>query len=302
MVDAIVPLLLLFYLLNIEIIFRSATEEMQIKLSARIVQKVDHPNLLLDSEVEWTRPPIFTPRLNGIPPGWEQFRFGDRQAVRALQIPELPICQGQHLLILATGSYLIERGQVALTALREFELKPDRASGNTGSLSNYNQLASQCPQTTRVMYSYQESRPHGYNEDVHGIWSGPLLILKCQFPSTHKAQERRNMHTVTLAISTVDIPVNPLNLTGPLTRLVAYHCDCKSGCGTNRACVHLMGMVIGLIAPECFKSVKKKTGRLTDVQLPAAHQPSMTGESCVGWYQFMFFFMLSDGCSLILAK
>ena len=131
----------------------SGSEELQIQVAARIVQKLNHPNLLLDPAVQWPRPPLFTPRLNSVPAGWNQFQFGDRLAARALQLPEVPLEEGHHLFILATGSYAINRGNVALTAAREFELKGDRASGNTGSLTAYNPLASQPPQTTPVLHS-----------------------------------------------------------------------------------------------------------------------------------------------------
>ena len=177
-------------------------------------------------------------------------------------------------LILGTGSYLILRGRVALTACREFELRAERASGATGSLSNYNQLAAMLPQTTPVLYTYIENRPDGYS----GAWLGPILVLKSQLPSSFKAQERRNLHTITMVISTVDVPNNPLYLSGPLSRILAYHCTCKSGSGTNRSCAHVMGVVMGLLAPECFKSVKKKTGLLTDISLPLAQQPTLSGK------------------------
>ena len=74
-----------------------------------------------------------------------------------------------------------------------------------------------------------------------------------------------------------DPGLNPLGLTGQLTRLTAYHCSCRSGAGTNRACAHVMGVVIGLMAPTMFKSVKKNSGRLTDISLPIDQQPSSTG-------------------------
>ena len=67
-------------------------------------------------------------------------------------------------------------------------------------------------------------------------------------------------------------------LTGPLRRLLAYHCTCKSGAGTNRACAHTVAVCMGLFAPEFVRTVKKKTGRLTDISLPAGHQPTMTGK------------------------
>jgi hypothetical protein len=242
------------------------------------VETVDHPNLLLDQAIQWTMNPLLIPRLNVIPAGWQQFMFGDRDTARVLRLPLVSAAEGQHLYILATGSYAIKRGQVTLTAAREFELQAERARGGTGCLTAYNQLASQPPQTTPVLYSFQQSRPDGYRDGVHGPWPGPVLVLKCMLPSSHKAPTRPNLHTVTLVISTIDVPVNPLRLTGPLSRLIAHHCTCKSGSGTNRGCAQVLAMCIGLLAPECFQSVKKKTGRLTDISLPLAHQPSMTGK------------------------
>ena len=248
-------------------------------MAARIVEKVSHPNMLLDLNIQWTHSPIFTPRLNTVPRGWQSFRFDDRNSASSLDLPLVTAANGHHLFVLATGSYAITRGQVALTALREWELKAARARGETGSLTNYNTLASQLPQSTPVLYSHQQVRPAGYSEDLHGSWSGPAVVIKCQVPSSHKATTRSNLRTVTLVISIVDVAINPLGLTGPLTRLVSYHCTCLAGAGTNRACAHVLGICIGLIAPDCFKTVKKKTGRLTDISLPRAHQPSATGKS-----------------------
>jgi hypothetical protein len=257
---------------------RAASLLLQTQVAARLVDKVDHPNLLLDENILWTNNPVFTPRLNSTPQGWRSFRFDDRTTARAIGLPEMSAADGQHLYVLATGSYTINRGQVALSATREFELKSERARGNTGSLTNYNQLASQLPQSTPVLYSFQQNRPTGYNEALYGPWAAPAVVIKCQVPSSHKATIRGNLNTVTLMFSTADLGVNPLSLTGPLGRLISYHCTCKSGAGTNRACAHVLGICIGLIAPVLFQTVKKKTGRLTDISLPQAHQPSSTGD------------------------
>ena len=261
-------------------IYRSASEELQTAVSSRIVEKVDQPNLLLDQEIHWTNHPLFTPRLNSQPAGWGQFEFRDRETARQLGLPALTAAQGEDLYVLATGSYAINRGQVALTAAREYELRADRANGLTGSLTNYNQLASQLPQTTPVLHTMQQTCPAGYNGDLYGPWPGPVVILKCQIPSSHKAPSNRsNLNTVTLAISSVDVLFNHLRLTGSLSRLLSHHCTCKSGSATNRACAHVMGVCIGLFAPACFRTVKKRVGRLTDISLPRAQQPTVAGNS-----------------------
>ena len=115
-------------------------------------------------------------------------------------------------------------------------------------------------------------------QSLFGQWLGPLLVLKCQLPSSHKAATRTNLHNITLVISTVSVPNNPLGLEGTLSRLIAYHCSCKSGAGTNRACAHVMGLVIGLLGPQFFKSAKKNTGLMTDISLPIQQQPASTGK------------------------
>ena len=256
---------------------RSASLPLQDLISTRLVTKIDSPNLLLDQAVQWNLNPIFTPRLNSCPAGWQQFGIGDRGRADQLGLPRLSGSEGEHLLVLATGSYGIRRAQVTLTAAREYELKDERA--RTGSLTNYNILASQAPQSTQVLYCRQESIPPGYSEAVYGAWAGPVLILKCMLPSSHKAPIRPNLHTVTLLISTVPVPVSRLGLTGALTRLIGYICTCKAGPSTNRACAQVVAACIALLAPDCFQTVKKKTGRLTDINLPRAHQPTVTGNS-----------------------
>ena len=258
--------------------YRSASVQLQTEVSSRLVEMVDQPNLLLDQSIQWANLPLFIPRLNSQPAGWQQFMFGDRGTARMLGLPELSAGEGHHLYVLATGSYAINRGQVALTAAREYELRAQRTSGATGSLTNYNQLASQPPQITPVLYTMQGSRPEGYIDALYGPWPGAVLLLKCQIPSSHKTPSvRSNLNTVTLVLSTVNVAVNPLRLTGPLSRLISHHCTCRSGSATNKACAHVMGVCIGLLAPACFQTVKKKVGRLTDISLPRAHQPSVAG-------------------------
>ena len=175
-------------------VYRSASLEIQNLVALRLVESVDHPNLLLDQGVQWMYDPHIIPRLNVIPVGWNGFQLGDRETARNLRLPIVGIDEGHHLYILATGSYGINRGQVALTAAREFELKQLRAAGGTGSLSNYNLLASEPPQSTPVLYFTQQYRPDGFRPEVYGDWpADPVLVLKCQMPSSHQAAIRRNL-------------------------------------------------------------------------------------------------------------
>ena len=68
------------------------------------------PNLLLDNDVQWVAPVSIIPRLNTVPRGYQTFRFDDRAAVRALNLPNLdPAEDQQHLIMLTTGPYIIHR-------------------------------------------------------------------------------------------------------------------------------------------------------------------------------------------------
>ena len=134
---------------------------MQISIAARIVKLVDHPNLLLDQAIVWEFELLFNPRLNQLLPGWQQFRADDRARIASLGLPYIPGNEGQHLLLLATGSYTVNRGQVTLTAAREFELKEDRLNGLTGSLEEYNEMASELPKSTLFLYREHSSCPSG---------------------------------------------------------------------------------------------------------------------------------------------
>ena len=173
---------------------------------------------------------------------------------------------------------------MTLTATREYELRDQRASGLTGSITNYNTMASMLPQVTPVYYFYQNERPAGYSEERYGVWpEGASLVLKCQFASTHKSPgTRRNMSTVTMVIAANELPDNPLLLTGPLNRIFSYSCTCGSGAGTNRACAHVCAFVRGLMSPDTVRSAKRNVGLRTDIHAPAEHQPTQTGPPSVG--------------------
>ena len=196
--------------------------------------------------------------------------------IQALNLPVIPEGDQDHLLLLATGPYILHRSNITLTSTRELELKDMRDRGATGSITNYTDLASTLPQTTPVYYFYQRDRPPGYSEESYGAWpAGDTLVLKCQFASSHKSpRTRSNMSTVTLVIAENEPEVNPLLLTGPLKRLVSYVCTCKSGSGTNRACAHVTAAIRGLMSQETFRSAKRYFGRRTDIFNPPAHQPT----------------------------
>ena len=122
--------------LVIQYFHRSGSPELQVEIATRIVKLVDHPNLLLDSTLTWDVDLLLVPRLNYVPPGWNQMRMDDSDNFKALGLPQDEKVEGHHLLILATGSYTIKRGQVTLTAARENELQDERMQNNTGSIEN----------------------------------------------------------------------------------------------------------------------------------------------------------------------
>ena len=191
------------------------------------------PNLLLDQTVMWESDVSITPRLNSTPRGYQHFQFSDVSVIRALNLPVITAADYQHILQLATGPYIILRSNITLTATREYELRELRARGGTGSITNYNTMASTLPQTTPVYFFQQTDRPSGYSEQTYGPWlTGNTTVLKCQIASTHKSPgTRSNLHTVTLVVAATEPEESPLLLTGPLMRLISYYCTCGSGAG-----------------------------------------------------------------------
>ena len=199
--------------------------------------------------------------------GYRSFLFSDLATRDVLGLPSFPEGNGFELYLLATGPYGMQRANGALTATREFELSAARRAGELGTLSNYNELASLLPQTTRVFYFQQLEMPTGYREGLYGLWPDcPVVVLKVQISSSHKTPTNRaNLNTVTLVVATVPPRVSKLCLMGHLKALIAHHCTCLAGASTNRACAHTVAVAKGLFCPGLFKSAKKKSSRLTDI-------------------------------------
>ena len=66
---------------------------------------------------------------------------------------------------------------------RECELHEARTAGRTGSLTNYNLLASELPQQLRLAVFQQEEEPEGWREGGHGPWpDGGLTVVKGRAP------------------------------------------------------------------------------------------------------------------------
>ena len=285
-------------------VYRSAPAELQEAIAERIVKKVSMPNLLLDPDVTWECDVSLIPRLNTTPRGCQTFQFNDTATIRHLGLPIIPSDEPDHLLILGTGPYVLHRSNVTLTATREYELRGQRASGLTGSITDYNTMATMLPQVTPVHYFFQNERPAGYSEEQYGVWpEGSSLVLKCQFASTHKSPgTRSNMSTVTMVIAAHQLPDNPLLLTGPLNRLLSYACTCGSGAGTNRACAHVCAFVRGLMSPE---SVCAQTFMLlpsTSLHRLGHHQLVETGTYCSTQHLHHNLVQLQEGQTLVGAS
>ena len=63
-------------------------------------------------------------------------------------------------------------------------------------MTNYNQLASEIPQHTRVAVFLLEEEPAGWSEERHGPWPGPCWIIKLYYPPTYKSwRGAQNWHT-----------------------------------------------------------------------------------------------------------
>jgi hypothetical protein len=102
---------------------------------------------------------------------------------------------------------------------------------------------------------------------VFGAWpEGGAWVLKLRYPpSFNSPRTPGNWHTVTLVISQGPNLTNHLGLGPKLSRVVATHCNCLSGSGTNSACCHRVAAVIALMAPQCFNPAKVESARRVDI-------------------------------------
>ena len=259
--------------------FRSAPRELQLMIAERLLFCLNLPNLVMDNQITWVENIAVTPTpVRGLR-GYQSFPFSDFQTRDNLGLPSFPPGSGYELYVLATGPYGMHRANGALTATREYELMAERRAGQLGSLTNYNELASLLPQTTRVYFFHQQNRPAGFRPDVYGPWPNcPVLVLKVQIASSHKTPTNRaNLNTITLVVATTAPVESTLRLTGHLRAIIAHHCTCMAGASTNRACAHILAVSEGIFFPDLFKSSKKQSSRLTDVHRPTQQQPISCG-------------------------
>ena len=80
---------------------------------------------------------------------------------------------------------------------RECELSEDRQAGNTGSQTNYNQLARELPQHSRIAVIYVEEEPEGWADWGYGPWpEGGILLVKSREPPSYRSWRlMANWHT-----------------------------------------------------------------------------------------------------------
>jgi hypothetical protein len=73
------------------------------------------------------------------------------------------------------------------TLIRCVELDMARRAGHTGSQEDYNQLAVQLPQHTRVAYAVIPVEPHNYDvARFGGDWpSGGVTVVKMLYPPSY---------------------------------------------------------------------------------------------------------------------
>ena len=102
---------------------RSAPAQLQVQIATRLVTKVDKPNLILDDTITWDCDMSIIPRRNSTPMNYQQVPFSDTDQLSTLDLPVLTEEHRTDMLILATGQYAILRGNITLTATREFELR-----------------------------------------------------------------------------------------------------------------------------------------------------------------------------------
>ena len=259
---------------------RSCPGEFQLLMAERILLKLDFPNLILDLRIDFDQNIRLSPTPTGRLPGYRSFLRDDTGMAESLHIVQLEPEDGWELWLLGSGPYTTQRAMGTLTIATEVELEQNRRAGLTGSLTNYNNLASAIP-NLKIFYFVQNGPPQGYDPQVYGPWDQNLsaTVLKLKLPSSNKS---KTFHTVTLVFAHVSPPVNPLGLLGKFKCLLAVHCGCKSGMCTNRACCHIIAACVAVCNPRAFKTAKKKTARLTDVHKPDSHRPVSSGPPVSG--------------------
>ena len=217
---------------------RSCPDNFQVMIAERILFKINFPNLLLDGNVTLDQNVLSSPTPTGRLSGYNNFYRSDTATADALHLMNMDPEDGWELWLLGSGPYTTLRAMGTLTIATEVELDQNRRAGLTGSLTNYNNLASALP-NLRNFYFTQKGPPQGYNPNVYGPWAQNLnaTVLKLKLPSTNKS---KTFHTVTLLVAHERPAVNPLGLRGRLSCILATHCDCMSGMSTNRACCHII--------------------------------------------------------------
>ena len=156
-------------------------------IAERILFKVDFPNLLLDDRVQFDQDIRLSPTPTGRLPGYQSFLRSEMSQVGIGNIPQLEPEDGWELWMLGSGPYTTHRAMGTLTIAAEVALDQNRRAGLTGSLTNYNNLASAMP-NLRVFYFVQKGPPHGYDPQVYGPWVQTMdaTVLKLKLPSTNK--------------------------------------------------------------------------------------------------------------------
>ena len=124
---------------------RSCSDEFQVMMAERILFKINFPNLLLDDNVVFDQAVSSRPTPTGRLPGYESFFQPDTARAEALHFAQLDPEDGWELWLLGTGPYTTQRAMGTLTIATEVALEENRRAGLTGSLTNYNNLASALP-------------------------------------------------------------------------------------------------------------------------------------------------------------
>ena len=268
---------------------RALPPAIQIMCSERILYAMNLDNLLLARDLVWLHngsEVAVTSKLLPVmlPPGFAVTEISNTPVIEGLGLPYLHPDEAYALMVAGTGTYCFNGSNEILTGARCVELDNARRAGNTGSQDDYNHLALQLPQHTRVAYALIPVEPQNYDAArFGGAWpSGGVTVVKMLYPPSYASHRNAgNWRTATLCFTQLDNPTNHLSMAPILRRLMGHSCTCRSGKRVNSTCRHTTAALKALCVPGSFRSTKKMATQMGDVNRPDDQEPRSCGQPAV---------------------
>ena len=220
----------------------------QLQMADSFLQRLDHPNILRDPNLQWNFDPRTLPRASH--PQVTVTRLAVHQQLVQIGIPQIPPGDGSLLREPPGGIYTVLKGSSILTLAKERELDPLARAGAIAGIQEYMDQVINLPDDLKIYSWRQDSMPIGFDNlasrtGYPDVWpsrqrssgTGCLVVtlkLPCSFQSF---QNDRNSRIVTLLFS--DVPTDYNGFTGAMRRLVCWTCSCLRGARTASCCCHV---------------------------------------------------------------